>query len=182
MKPIKLFFIATLLFTGVANAQITKGNWMVGGNVSFAYSTNDTNSNSTIILSPNIGYFIIDKLALGSVLNYNYSKSKNDSGTGLYKSSNLGPFIRYYVLNEEKKVNVFFETSYNFNLQKGDFKNDVFGAKAATVFFLNSSVGLEVSLNYSLNKYKYPNGSIPDGSSNSLLLGLALQIHLEKEE
>ena len=35
MKTIKLFFITTILFAIAANAQITKGNWMVGGSGSF---------------------------------------------------------------------------------------------------------------------------------------------------
>lgn len=40
MKTIKLFFMAILFFCGIANAQITKGNWMVGGVVALLLKNN----------------------------------------------------------------------------------------------------------------------------------------------
>lgn len=54
-----------------ANAQITKGNWMVGGIGNF-YSAQLKNSNNMtdnsigVELRPNLGYFIIDKFAFGA--------------------------------------------------------------------------------------------------------------------
>jgi len=71
MKILKTV-IAILLFTITANAQITKGNWMLGGYANYyntsSESTNpsgSTNSSkgSSINVSPTIGYFIINNLA-----------------------------------------------------------------------------------------------------------------------
>ncbi|MFK5108799.1 hypothetical protein ACI394_30215, partial [Klebsiella pneumoniae] len=72
-----------------SNAQITKGNWLVGGSGSLR-SINTSNSSpgiSTsskrldIIISPSIGYFIIDKFALGLRASYNkYKEEVNGSG------------------------------------------------------------------------------------------------------
>jgi hypothetical protein len=101
MKTIKLFFIATILFTVSANSQITKGNWMVGGDASYDNSkVFDTNneiigSGNSIRIFPNIGYFIIDKFALGLNGNFNYGKSNGSPSNVGYGG---GPFARYYFL------------------------------------------------------------------------------------
>ena len=183
MKTIKLLAATFILISISATSQITKGNFMVGGNASFTSISSSNNSKtSQINLTPNVGYFIFDKLSVGTLINYSYSKSKdNFGGSSIYKSNNIGPFIRYYLLNKEKDYNVFYETSYNFSLLK-DNKNTEFGNKLGLVLFLNSAVGFEVSLKYSLNKYKYPNEIVPDNSSNNFIFGLGLQIHLEKTD
>ena len=181
MKPIRLLFIAALLFTGLANAQITKGNWMVGGNGSFSYTNSKSEQSSsstkdyTINLSPNIGYFVYDKLALGSKLNYVLSKYYTEQGNSEFTFSTVGPFVRYYFLKEEKVTNLFLESSYTFSIDNKN-KNSVFATKAGTVIFLNSSVGFEISLEYLLKKYN------SGDKSSGLLLGFGLQIHLEKEK
>jgi hypothetical protein len=50
-----------------------------------------------------------------------------------------------------------------------------FKIKAGAVYFLNSSVGLEASLNYLNQK------SNNDSTNNAVFLGVGFQIHLEKE-
>jgi hypothetical protein len=181
MKQIKFFFLATLLFSGLANAQITKGNWMVGGNLGFSYSNskavvNSDNSNSyTVNISPNIGYFFYDKFAGGTKINYFFSKFISSQGNGKFTYANAGPFMRYYFLEKEKRTNIFLESSYNFSIDNKN-KNTVFGTKTGAAVFLNSSVALEISLEYLLSKS--PLGS----TSNAVLLGVGLQIHLEREK
>ena len=76
MKTLFFFIVFSLSLT--LNAQITKGNWLVGGDIGFSYSKSKPestiNSESfNIDLSPNIGYFFWDKLALGTRVNYFYS-------------------------------------------------------------------------------------------------------------
>ncbi|SHM06925.1 hypothetical protein [Flavobacterium xinjiangense] len=168
---IVLFFCVS--FTG--KAQITKNNWLVGGEAGFFYNFNNSetingNNSYAIHLSPNIGYFIYDKLAAGSKFDY---IAGNTRSTTLL----LGPFLRYYFLEKEKRVNLFLESSYNFGLDKQDKDYSNFSTKVGTAIFLNSSVALELALNYNL----YRNKSI-DFSSNSLSLAVGFQIHLEKEK
>jgi|JI6StandDraft_1071083.scaffolds.fasta_scaffold119979_2 hypothetical protein len=182
MKFIKSLIVTSILFAFSANSQITKGNWMVGGNASLSFiSSNDNSSKTTILnVSPNVGYFFFDKFSFGTLLNYSNSKTKDAmGGSSIYKNVNIGPFARYYILNKEKDYNLFYESSYNFSLLKEN-KNTEFGNKLGTVIFLNSSVGFEFSLKYSINKYKYPNGILPDSKSDNFIFGLGLQIHLEK--
>ena len=69
-----LITIAFVSFSLNSFSQITKGNWLVGG--SGTYSSTKYNSaqsidgkTSTFQISPNIGYFFVDKLACGVVSN-----------------------------------------------------------------------------------------------------------------
>lgn len=179
MKLIKLLFIVTLLFTVSANAQITKGNWMVGGDASFNNSKviNDENeiigSGNGIRIFPNIGYFLIDKFAIGINGNFNYGKT---SGASSNTSFGGGPFARYYFLKPEKRVNVFAEANYNYytSYSQGNAttNSSSYRFKAGPVIYFNSSVGLELTLNYSSEKFSY--------TSKYFTVGFGFQIHLEK--
>lgn len=178
MKINKILFIATLFVAINSNAQINKGNWMMGGTGSFGnFKTTDGESNSestTIAISPNIGYFFIDKLSIGIAGQFNYTFPKGDSKT--ISSNNISPFIRYYFLEKEKQINFFSEARYEIiRMSNSDFKADTFLIKAGTVFFVNSSVGIEVALNYSTQK------SNQNFENRAIYLNVGFQIHLEKE-
>lgn len=92
-----------LLFYNCAIGQITKGNWMMGGNGNFTKSVQkgpyfDVKA-TTIALSPNVGYFLGDQFAVGASfkLDYEYRNYPNveSKHTWLF----AGPFVRYYFLN-----------------------------------------------------------------------------------
>lgn len=177
MRTLFLFLILTTTFT--LNAQITKGNWLVGGDIAFSYS--DSKPESTINsesfnidLSPNIGYFFGDKLAFGTRVNYFHSRFKSDSGNSKFDSFFVSPFVKFYLLNDDKMVNPFLESSYRFNLLD-DNNLDEFSARAGIAIFLNNSVALEASLNYLNSKTKKQ-----FIGSHTILLGFGIQVHLEK--
>lgn len=181
-KTLKSICIALVLFTMSVKAQITKGNWMVGGNADFSTNKSSDKSSSTVInLTPNVGYFFIDKLSVGTMINYYLAKSKFEDANGKYETLNLGPFIRYYILQNEKRTNFFIESSYNFSL-KQDNKNTLFASKLGVAVFLNSSVAFESFIKYSRYDFKYENNILPDSYTNGLSFGIGLQIHLIKEK
>ncbi len=186
MKKIKFLILVTLLITLISNAQIRKGNWMTGGNLSFSNSVNykndshEINSKSTFInISPNVGYFIFDKLSIGTIYQYSSNNVKFEDSKQITKSSYIGPFVRYYILKPDKVANIFLETSYNFSTLKNN--KTVFNTKVGFVYFLNSAVGLELTLNYSIIKNRFNNDLFSNSTSKNLTLGLGFQIHLEKE-
>ncbi len=180
MKTIKLFLIATLLFSGITNAQITKGNWMVGGNAFFDNTNskdsngNETQSSTQVVIQPNIGYFIYDNFSTGLSTSLNYSKTKGNSSSN--SGFGVGPFVRYYFLKPEKIINVLIEANYYYgkDFNQPDF-NTSYGFKAGPVIYFNSSVGLEL-----LAKYEHTFYSSDSYSSNRFQIGLGLQINLEK--
>jgi hypothetical protein len=178
MKINKILFVATIFIALSSNAQITKGNWMMGGGASFGNfkTTNgDSSGNSTnISLFPNIGYFLIDKLSIGTSGQYTYIFEKGDEKT--YNSNSIAPFIRYYFLNNEKTINVFSEASYQImRMSHSDLKADKFKFKAGTVFFVNSVVGIEIALNYSNQKTNQ------NFENRAIYLDVGFQIHLERK-
>jgi hypothetical protein len=184
----KNLFITTLvLFAITTNAQITKGNWMVGGNASFSFHKTQKEDGSSssdysiIQFSPNVGYFIISKLSVGTLFDYSRTKSTYQGFGSTSKSSRLGPFVRYYILKPEKDFNFFIEPSYNFSVSKNNgYKDTSLSSKFGGVYFLNSSVGFECFFKYSLTKYKYNSTLISDSTDKGFLIGLGFQIHLEK--
>lgn len=180
MKQITILSAAILLFVFTANSQVTKGNWLVGGNASFASSksTGPLGSGKQVrfILSPNIGYFIADKLVAGinfSLDRFNYSLNENINHSTSYL---FGPFARYYFLPADKQVNVFAGGSYQHSIQSsGGTNTNLYSFFAGPVIFFNSSVGLEFTVNYSSLTYS---GS----TTNTFQIGAGFQIHLEKEK
>ncbi len=192
MKTITLFFFMVFGMTLSANAQITKGNWMVGGDAFYSsteykYASNEENQESSvkfyeIRVNPNIGYFFIDKLAGGLQINllFNENDSRGNANT-TNQSYGLGPFVRYYFLDTEKQLNVFAQASYSLRFGEKFAKDNAidwsgYGLQAGTVFFFNQSVGLELSLKYTSITQKSN-----DFKVNNLLVGLGFQIHLDRK-
>ena len=190
----KILFACFLLLTTFlsAQSQITKGNWLVGGSGTF-YSYNSQYSSATysneasytqIDLSPDVGYFIIDKLAFG--LRPTFSSIKGNVTTTGGLSTNvqrywIGPFGRYYFLNSEHQTNIVTDMSYQFGLlnaggQKGDLRT--FSALAGPVVFFNSSVGLEFLLGYSYSMEDIE--TFLKQVRKGFQIAVGFQIHLEK--
>lgn len=184
----RIYLIVIIVFAAnYANCQLTKGNWMIGGGASFRSSKYETNtsaySKQTLVnLSGDVGYFIIDKLAIGLKPGYERTGTKgnsnplNDINVNTY---NIGPFARYYFLDAEKYVNIFSEVSYQYGIMKtsqgvSQNSNNFSGVLGCAAFF-NSSVALEFTLGYS--SYLYNNNS---GKVKSIIAGIGFQFHLEK--
>ena len=173
MKINKILIVTILFFSIVSSAQISKGIWMMGGSGSISNYKNTSNSLSqegtNFNLFPNIGYFFIDKLATGASAQISLTTSSIGTVYG------LTPFIRYYFLEKDKSINIFSEVSYGLQKQTNNnsaFQN--FNVKTGTVFFLNNTVGVELTINYSKSKTNF------NSQNRTISLGAGFQIHLEK--
>jgi hypothetical protein len=187
MKKLLLFAVAISIFH-VSSAQIIKGNWLLGGNLAYSYSkpeesTASINTSSEMDVAVNAGYFFVNKFATGIRLNTLISKYKmlysdGSSSSLLHRSLGLGPFLRYYMLAPEKKVNVFADAglSYSFSSTASrrvyrKFRTSSFGAGAG--LFINQTLGVEGLLSF--DHYSYVGASY---HVNSLQFKLGLQAHL----
>ena len=185
MKTLKSICISLVLFSTAANAQITKGNWMVGGSANFSSSVGESKSSSGFTseskgsgftISPTIGYFVTDKLAFGISPVFGYSKTDGqDANTGY----GAGPFVRYYLLKPEKLINILTHIGYYYGSNSSDTTTNNFNFKAGPAIFLNSSVALELTLDYSTSQSKSNSSTSTFKSFN---IGLGFQIHLEKDK
>ena len=188
MKIIKLLlvtFLVTSAFT--TSAQITKRNWMLGGDIAIEYGEtkhNDTGQKgdrTDLRLNPKIGYFIVDKLALGANMSFHYNSwhFKNQPNNK-YTESHFGPFVRYYLLEVENPLNIFLESSYQIHLNDiYDVDVKTFNTSLGTGYFLTNSVSLEAILRYSHIETSYGNSSGINYDNITALFGF--QIHLERK-
>lgn len=155
--------IAVLFFSFSAQSQLTKGTWLVGGAGSFysydeAYTAPQievTGTYTGIDLSASFGYFLRNKLA-GGLRPYFSSFKGEGSGGGSTNSYRLaiGPFVRYYLLKDDKQFNLLTDVSYQVGLNQrlgalhSSGKFNTLAILAGTEVFFNSAVGLEVLIGY----------------------------------
>src|SRR5690606_14708393 len=181
MKTLSFILVATLFCITTANAQITKGNWLMGGDMSLYMAeskSEHSDSKSTSLgftVNPTIGYFFIDNLAGGLTVIFGFNSHKEADSKSIGFST--GPFVRYYFLEPEKQINIFAQTGYGFgrSFLEGNTvsKSSVFDIRTGPVFFLNSSVAIELMIIYNYSK---SNNTI----TNNIQMGAGFQIHLEK--
>lgn len=189
LKTFVLLAISTSSF-----AQLTKGNWLVGGSSSFS-STNSSTSypnnaevkseEINLAISPNLGYFLLDKFAIGLSPSFTWGKGKATTvggGNTNIKRFLIGPFARYYLLDIEKPYNILVGASYQYGIysfKPTNGKLATFSVAAGPVIYFNSSVGLEFTFGYASRV-----DDIKDSyktTQKGFQMGIGFQIHLEKE-
>ena len=187
MKKKHILILSFVLFVNLMSAQIDKGNWMVGGSgflqkFESKFQSNNTTqqlSSTAFQISPNIGFFVLDKFAVGGLLTFNLNNpsGSNNSSQGY----GIAPFARYYFLQTEKPINLFAQASFEYSEGKTNTSPSTknfsrgYAFKAGPAIYFNSSVALEVTLNYSSSKNS-------DNTKGTVFgAGVGLQIHLEKK-
>ena len=146
-----LALIALVSLTGIVSAQtVNKNAWMLGGTMGFNSIKTEGNDTSEIWfnLSPNVGYYITNDLAIGarfSLFTYSYGGSVN------YQVG-VGPWARYYFINS-----LFAQAGMDFGSAGFDFFSFNADGGSTTIhmgigysWFLNNSVAIEPSLQYSI--------------------------------
>lgn len=175
MKTFKiLVFLFLLSILSVPSfGQTGKGKILIGtgSNLGFTSTSSrwksdsgsgDNGSSSSFGLSPKIGYFITDQVALGAEFQFLYSASKNSSKSHsvIY---GLGPFARYYYGNEKLKPflgaglgfggDSYKSTSGN-NTIKANYSIFNFNLEGGLAYFLNDKVSADLGISYNFIKEK----------------------------
>ena len=173
MKTPLLTLLMALAISFTCCAQTAKGTKMVGGS-----GYGNFQDGFGISLTPNLGYFVIDNLALGSGVPLTYSKRDNYR----YIAAGLQPFVRYY-FGQDSQTRVFAQAN-GIVLYGGDkstyegverttsYKHHTLGARLGVAHFITEQVGLEAQLHYNYN--------FPDSNPSSITFGFSFgfQIHL----
>jgi len=201
MKRIILFITTSFLISFSSYAQLDKKTWLVGGSGNF-YSYNQeyfyqntgfppntgTAKYTDIDVSVAVGYFVINKLALG--LTPTFSSSKGSTSGGATPNGNqlaIGPFARYYFLGRDKPFNILSEVSYQIGVNnsaappksKGEFNR--FSIMGGSEIFFNSIVGMELLIGYKSTTISIDNSPYTFSNINKgLQMSVGFQIHLEK--
>jgi hypothetical protein len=192
-----LTILSFLFLSFSAKSQLTKGNWLVGGNGSlYSYNESYTAPNVTftgkyasIDLSASVGYFFLDKLSAG--LRPYLSTFKGESSGGATPNDfkfAVGPFVRYYFLKEEHQFNILTDVSYQIGVNQGKGgdnpkgKFNVLSAMVGTELFFNSSVGLELLLGYRNQIATFDNSpSAYTSNRKGFQTSIGFQFHFEKK-
>jgi hypothetical protein len=178
MKKIILLVLIVFTFYNKGNCQITKGNWLVGGNASVSSQDQKLNNSDYISryfnINPDIGYFMSDKFAAGirGKLYYSYTKGPIKNKSTIL---GFGPFLRYYFLPTDNGVNFLADAGYEYGTDFTKKNQNDFIFSTGPVIFLNPSVALELTLNYEIQ-----NGDNIIAKTFSFAVGF--QIHLKKEK
>jgi hypothetical protein len=164
MKKFTLLALIALTVSFSTHAQLTKKSWLAGGSLGVSASSDGylgtDISYSTYSIAPKAGYFFIDHLAAGILLNttfshYHYADQYQDQNQNSH-SLGFGPFVRYYFLPVAKPVNILLEVydQYTINGNNGSANSHTnsYGFAAGPTFFLNPSVALECTFGYAWTK------------------------------
>lgn len=191
-----LFCITLVLLVTVANAQLEKGVWMAGGSGSLYSYQNDFIVNSSIQfsgkyiesdLSVSIGYFFVDKLSAGLRPCFNSFQVKGGGLNSVQSQFAIGPFARYYFLDKNKQFNILTDISYQTGLNKENLTNrsatrgkyNIFSVSAGTELFLNSTIGIEILIDYKNEIESIDSG--PDSyysTAKGFQTSIGFQLHL----
>jgi hypothetical protein len=94
-KYLFLAVVLTLITTLAEAANINKGDWELGGSVSFSHLRGNDTSSTTYRLSPTAQYFLADHFSAGLSLSF-----VDWTGGGSY--FDVGPeFTRYFMVHEQ---------------------------------------------------------------------------------
>ncbi len=185
MKKVLLLVVFMSALALTSNSQITKKNWLVGGSGKISSSKQTILSTEVkglnVALSPNVGYFFIDKLAGGIRAQLAINRVESSGGTTRTTQVGAGPFIRYYLLDKLNQINLFADASYKYSQFSGNSGGDpnhtnTFTISAGPVIYFNSSVGLELTANY-----EYLDSRETQTRQTTFFLSIGFQIHLERE-
>lgn len=147
MRKLILGFLLLTVITHHASSQLYKGQWMAGGNLGITTYNNFMFPHNAIsgTVIPDVGYFFADKLVGGLRFDVNWGETRVSSSFVTYGFS---PFLRYYILSVENKVNFFVNTSFGWQIASlgGGFTQWTFSAGPA--LFLAQNFSIELALQY----------------------------------
>lgn len=103
----KIIAFGTIVLFGLTNAQMTKGDWVVSGNTSVGFNSTNAYTKvngskygetkiSAFSVTPSVGYFVADGLAVGIDLGFNNVTTKENSNKTIISSFSVMPTAHYY--------------------------------------------------------------------------------------
>jgi outer membrane protein len=193
-RKISLLAGALIIALGL-NAQVEQGKILIGGSSNLRFSSNTMSSEvvgvedsdsqlktSEFSFEPQVGYFVIDGLAVGIDLSYISSKSKwgdmdwSDPSTAL----GIGLFGKYYV--GDTNIKPFAQANIGFmSISYGDDDTDkysglAFGGVLGAAYFINEYVGLEMGIGYAFAKIKNKDNKDEIGKESGLGVNIGIVV------
>ena len=151
--------LVTINSWGQETDRFSKGNLMLGGNISGSYEFQDgsvTFHNYTIGLNSNAGYFVLNNFATGLAISYNqdWTRISQKDSWEINYYYNISPMFRLYPW---KNLFIAFEPGLIFGSREtsslvSKTKGFILRQGVGYDFFIKENVALEVSYLYSFSK------------------------------
>lgn len=180
----KLIFAAAIGFFGLYDAQIQKGNYMVGGELAAAGFGLNEGGGYNVAITPQAAYFVQDNWAVGPYVRLGFSGTDGGPTTFNY---GVGALSRYYLSPGEQGVSSVLKHGRFFiegNAGIGGTTISDGGASAngldlgigpGYTYFITENIGLDASLKFNGNL-----GFGNRGTTSSLDFRLGLNIFLPR--
>lgn len=182
MKKLILFAVLLVGGANMANAQISKGNVLMGGNLANLNLTFD--SQTSFQVTPTAAWFIRDGLAVGGYGKFGLNHVNGQDGNAY--TYGIGPMARYFLSTEKipafRQTKFFVEANAGFegtdNRVNRQTTNGLgFGFGPGISYFITPTVGIEALLKY--------NGIVGFGSSTytqGISFGIGFQVYLPSKK
>jgi hypothetical protein len=179
MKKFFLTALAVATFAGFsAQAQIQKGNVLIGGNLANVNLGLDEGSMFSFDVTPKAAWFVQDNIALGAYATFGLQTAKNSNTLINYS---VGPMARYYSGSDVEILNhgrIFGEATVGIGgLNESDGGGNTngldFSFGPGFAYFITPNIGVETLL-----KYNGIAGFGSEGYRNNLNLSFGFQIYL----
>ncbi|SHG10438.1 Outer membrane protein beta-barrel domain-containing protein [Cnuella takakiae] len=173
MKRMITLLALGILLHQAASAQTEKGSSLIGGNL----EVNTAKDNSSINVTPMVGYFFANNFAAGANIGLDYSKTGDVKSTGF----GIGPFARYYfgtgMLRPLVQGNLNF-TSYKTKTPttSNSFTGTNYFLGGGAAAFLNRNVALEGLIGYDHTAFENQDGT------GGLSLKIGFQVYLSRAQ
>lgn len=185
-----IFTSLVILFSFIYNitfAQISKGTWLIDGNVSAFMGISDDVNDYNFSAAPKIGYFLNDRLLIGTSAGFTKSFSESESPGFDFKftsnSYNISPFIRYYFpVKNYDVLQYFLQTEFDAafsqintftnNIESIDKNNDyILSFGGGLNYFIHQNIALEGIL-------QYRSSFSEDNNQHHIIYNIGLQFFL----
>jgi hypothetical protein len=188
MRKFSLLLVACCGLFGAnnANAQLQKGNLMVGANLAdLGLRLQNGNTRISFNISPKLGYFIRDNIAIGGEVGLGFDHQSVSSISTNEINYKIGAFGRYYISDPRaillKRSRFFIEanTGITGNNVKTEGAASVttnglgLGVGPGVTYFITPNIGLEGLLKYDLGV-----GFGSSTTTHNFSIGVGFQIYL----
>jgi hypothetical protein len=174
-KVLSLLLIFVGIFPFSSEAQIQKGNFLIGTDL--AGLSFGSGGYFNVNIDPKLAFFIKNNLAVGPYINFGLTTAKNSS---TYTTYGVGGLARYYVNDPKSDVvkhgRLFFEGNAGIegtNTHSASTNGLGLGIGPGYAYFITPNIGLETLLKY--------NGIVGFGNettSSTVDLNIGFQIYL----
>lgn len=188
MKTMKKLFLAAIILVNSISifAQTLKGDFFLSGSTGLALTSDNVKTvydgetyaeyhQNSFSLSPTIGYFVIDNLAIGLTSSMANSTQKDVNGNKVKASSLVFAPRAYYFFQYDEKIRPFADMAIGFSSDvkksipktgydtKDSSSGIMFGLGGGVFYFLSKNISVGLGLHYTFQ-------STTDGDNEDIKL------------